>query len=152
MNSAEQAKNDEGPTPPHRRLVRVREVMKKQFDTIDGMATIQEALEAMRHVETKVLIVNKRHEDDEYGILQIPDIAKYVLAKDRAPERVNVYEVMTKPVLSVDAGMDIRYCARLFSQMHISRAPVMEHGEVVGVVSHTDLVMKGMFKHAQAGK
>jgi signal-transduction protein with cAMP-binding, CBS, and nucleotidyltransferase domain len=134
------------PIAPRKPPVRVRDVMKKQFDLIDGMATVREALEHMEHIETKILIVKKRHEDDEYGILQIPDIAKLVLAQDRAPERVNVYEIMTKPVVAVNSNMDIRYCARLLAKMHISRAPVMENGEVVGIVSHTDLVMKGMFQ------
>lgn len=136
-------------TPPRKAPVRVRDVMKKKFDMIDGMATVREALEEMQHIETKMLIVKKRHEDDEYGMLQIPDIAKLVLAQDRSPDRVNVYEVMTKPVITIDSNMDIRYCARLLAHMHISRAPVMENGEVVGVVSHTDLVMKGMIRQMQ---
>jgi CBS domain-containing protein len=63
---------------------------------------------------------------------------------DRAPERVNIYEIMTKPALTVSPNMDIRYCARIFSRFDLSRAPVVEHGEVVGVVSYTDMVLKGL--------
>jgi len=127
-----------------RALIRVREVMKKNFDFVDGMATIAEALNAMQHKETKCLIVNKRHDDDEYGMLLISDIARQVLATDRSPERVNVYEVMAKPVVSVDPDMDIRYCARLFAAFRLSRTPVIENGTVVGVVSFTDLVLNGL--------
>ena len=93
-------------------IVRVKDVMKQGFDVIDGMTTVSEALKKMKHTDTKTLIVEKRHEDDEYGIVLISDIAKQVLAKDRAPDRVNVYEVMAKPAISVDPDMDIRYCAR----------------------------------------
>ena len=125
-------------------VVRVHHVMKREFDTIDGMATIAEALRTMKHVETKSLIVDKRDADDEYGILLISDIARFVLGQDRSPERVNVYEVMAKPVISVDPEMDIRYCARLFTRFQLSRAPVVESGKVVGIVSMTDLVLKGL--------
>ncbi|MBT3197889.1 MAG: CBS domain-containing protein, partial [Gammaproteobacteria bacterium] len=124
-----------------KKVVRVREVMKTRFDMVDGLATVSEALAEMRHVENKSLIVDKRHEDDEFGILLISDIARSVLAQDRAPERVNVYEVMSKPVITVDAEMDIRYCARLFENFNLSRAPVVVDQKVVGIVSFTDMVL-----------
>lgn len=128
----------------HRKIVRVRDVMKQGFDVIDGMTTVSEALKKMKHIETKTLIVDKRDEDDEYGVVLISDIAKQVLAKDRSPDRVNVYEVMAKPVISVDPEMDIRYCARLFENFGLSRAPVIECGKMVGIISFTDMVLRGM--------
>ena len=124
--------------------ISVRDVMKKNFDIVDGMTTVSEALKMMRHVETKTLIVDKRDEYDEYGVVLISDIAKQVLAKDRAPERVNVYEVMAKPVISIDPNMDIRYCARLFENFGLSRAPVVESGKMIGIISFTDMVLRGM--------
>lgn len=129
-----------------RKPIRVREVMKTRFDMVDGMTTVAEALRAMQHVETKALIVKKRHDDDEYGMVLISDIARQVLAKDRSPERVNVYEIMAKPVISVDPDMDIRYCARLFERFQLSRAPVVENGQVIGIVSFTDMVLNGLCK------
>ena len=126
------------------KLIRVRDVMKTELDEVDGMATIQEALRTMKHAGIQCLVVKKRHQDDEYGLLLLSDIARKVLAKDRSPERVNVYEVMTKPVISVDPNMDIRYCARLFDRFDLTRAPVMESGRVVGIVSLTDLVLRGL--------
>lgn len=123
------------------KIVRVRDVMKKNFDMVDGMTTVKDALKRMRYIDTKCLIVQKRHENDEYGIVLLSDIAKQVLAKDRAPERVNVYEVMSKPVITVDPAMDIRYCARLFDKFGLSRAPVVENQNVIGIVSFTDMVL-----------
>lgn len=125
-------------------LIRVRDVMKTRFDMVDGMATVADAMQTMAHVETKSLIVRKRHLDDEYGLVTLADIARQVLAADRSPERVNIYEIMSKPVISVDPAMDIRYCARLFNRFNLSRAPVVENREVVGIVSFTDMVLKGM--------
>jgi signal-transduction protein with cAMP-binding, CBS, and nucleotidyltransferase domain len=118
--------------------------MKPAFDMVEGMDSVRDALARMKHVETKCLIVDKRHEDDEYGILLISDIARKVLALDRSPERVNVYEVMAKPVISVDPDMDIRYCARLFDRFSLSRAPVVERGRVIGIISFTDMVLRGL--------
>ena len=128
----------------HREIVRVKDVMKQNFDIIDGMTTVSEALKKMQHIETKALIVDKRDSDDEYGVVLISDIAKQVLAKDRSPDRVNVYEVMAKPVISVDPNMDIRYCARLFENFGLSRAPVVECGKMIGIISFTDMVLRGM--------
>jgi signal-transduction protein with cAMP-binding, CBS, and nucleotidyltransferase domain len=118
--------------------------MKSNFDTVDGMDTVATALDKMAHVETKSLVVRRRDEKDEYGIVMLSDIARKVLAKDRPPERVNIYEIMTKPVISVDPEMDIRYCARLFSRLDLSRAPVIKNREIVGIVSFTDMVIKGL--------
>ena len=129
-------------------MVKVRDVMKKAVDMIDGKLTIAEALEQMKHIETKALLVNKRFEGDEYGMVLLSDIAKHVLAKDRSPDRVNVYEIMTKPVITIDPNMDIRYCARLFDRMGLSRAPVVDSGKVVGIVSYTDMVLKGLASHS----
>ena len=128
----------------HKKLVRVREVMKTSFDVVDGKMTVMEALDRMKHIDTKALIVEKRNDNDEYGMVLLSDIAKDVLAKDRSPNRVNIYEIMSKPVLSVDPEMDIRYCARMFEQFGLSRAPVLENKKVIGVVSFTDMVMKGV--------
>lgn len=125
-------------------IICVSDVMKREFDIIDGMTTVSEALKKMKYTETKTLIVEKRHDNDEYGVVLISDIAKQVLAKDRSPDRVNVYEVMAKPVISVDPNMDIRYCARLFEKFGLSRAPVIEHGKMVGIISFTDMVLRGM--------
>jgi len=129
-------------------LVRVRDVMRPHFDLIDGMITVAEALKVMQFPDNKAFIVEKKHEDDEYGMLLVSDIGRMVLGRDRSPDRVNVYEIMAKPFINVNPNMDIRYCARLFERFRLSRAPVVEHdGKVIGVVSFTDLVIKGMIQH-----
>ncbi|WP_024299363.1 CBS domain-containing protein [Methylomicrobium lacus] len=130
----------------NRIIIRVRDVMKTDFGTIDGIATVAEALKKMKEMQTAVLIVNKRHDDDEYGLINCGDIARHVLAKDRAPDRVNVYEIMTKPVISVHPEMDIRYCSRLFAHYDLVRAPVIEDRKVIGIVSPNSLVLDGLYK------
>ncbi len=125
-------------------IVRVRDVMKSDFDMVDGMSTVAEALVNFKHIECKCFIVNRRHKDDEYGIVLLADIAKKVLAKDKSPERMNVYEIMTKPIFSVDPDMDIRYCSRLFEKLGQSRVPVVKDRQIIGIVGYTDIVLLGV--------
>ena len=127
-----------------RSIVRVSDVMEPDYVVVEGVATVAEALAVLKEKGANFLIVAKRHEDDEYGIVMIADIAKQVLAPHRSPERVNVYEIMSKPVLSVRPETDIRYCARLFHRFGISAAPVIEGGEIKGVVAYDQLVLKGL--------
>lgn len=124
--------------------IRVADVMKPHVDVVDGQTSVADALRMMKHVDTKCLIVDKRHDEDEYGIVLLSDVARQVLARGRAPERVDIYEIMSKPVLSVPPKMAIHQCAKLFEKFGLSRAPVIEAGRVLGVVSYTDLVLKGM--------
>ncbi len=124
--------------------VPVRQVMREHVVFVDGKITVLDALKIMKREKVTSLMVNRRSEKDEHGILLFSDIAKQVIAENRAPERVNVYEVMTKPVISVRPDMDIRYCARLFGRFGISHAPVVENDEVIGVVSYYLLVLEGL--------
>jgi predicted transcriptional regulator len=122
----------------------VRDCMRTEVTEIEGTLDVLSALKIMKKVGATSLIVKRRDERDEYGLLQFSDIAKEVIAKDRAPERVSVYEVMAKPVLSVRADMEIRYCARLFENFGISHAPVVENDRIVGIVSFYLLVLHGL--------
>ncbi|MCQ1057382.1 CBS domain-containing protein [Photobacterium sp. DNB23_23_1] len=127
-------------------LVRVRDVMMDTYAIVEGLTTVAEAIRIAKRKQIKALIVNKRNDDDEYGIVLMNDIAKNVLALDRSPERTNIYEIMTKPALSVSATMDVRYCARLFERFGISRAPVIESGRIIGMVSYNNIVLNGMLR------
>jgi len=127
-----------------KKIVRVRDVMKREFDMVEGMDTVAEVLRNSKHPETKCFVVNIRDEDDEYGIVLLSDIAKKVLARDKAPERVNIYEIMSKPVIYVHPDMDIRYCTRLFENFGLARAPVVEEKKVVGIIGYTDIVLSGV--------
>lgn len=128
----------------HKKIIRVRHVMKSEVDVVDGMLTVAEALKAMKYPDTRTLIVDKREPDDEYGVVMFRDLAREVLARDLSPDRVNVYEIMSKPVIHVDPEMDVRYCARLFDRFGLSRAPVLKDGNIIGLVSYTDIVLKGL--------
>lgn len=127
-----------------RTVIKARDVMHEKHLEMEGSATVKQALEAMQADKSDVVIVKKRDENDAFGILLLSDIAKKVLAKDRAAERVNVYEIMSKPVIPVDPEMDVRYCARMFERFGLSNAPVVENNKVIGIISYNELVFDGL--------
>ncbi|MGL6260996.1 CBS domain-containing protein [Vibrio sp. WXL210] len=130
------------------KAIRVSDVMSNNYVMIDGLATVQDGINLAREHRVKALIVAKRNAGDEYGIVLMNDIAKKVLAQNRSPERTNIYEVMTKPALSVSSTMNVKYCARLFERFGISRAPVIDDQQVVGMVSYNNIVINGMATQA----
>jgi predicted transcriptional regulator len=123
---------------------KVRDCMSPKVTEIDGRMDVLSAMKVMKKVGSTSLIVKRRDEDDEYGMLLFADIAKQVIGRNRAPERVSVYEIMVKPVLTVRPDMKVRYCARFFEKFRISHAPVLEDGTIIGMVSYYRLMLHGM--------
>ncbi|HCY84416.1 MAG TPA: histidine kinase [Desulfobacteraceae bacterium] len=124
------------------RIIRAEDVMRQNMVFIDGMATAREAAAAMKTHQVYCLLVKKRHPDDAWGMVAVQDLVRGVLVPGRSPEEVNVYEIMTKPVITVPAKMDIRYVARLLYRAGIRRAPVEESGDIVGMVSLSSLILE----------
>lgn len=130
----------------NKQVIKARSVMHQNYIAIDGIATVAQALEKLKSHNVSIAIVNKRDQHDAFGIVVLGDIVKKVLAKDKAADRVNLYEIMTKPVIAIEPDLDVRYCARLFDSFGLSNAPVLENGEVVGIVSYNELVFDGLCK------
>lgn len=128
-----------------KKIIRVRDVMHSGYCQVDGLTTVADALRLMKQENAHALIIKKRDADDEHGLVLVSDIAKKVLSPNKAPERVNVYEIMSKPVLGVHPDMRVRYCARLFNQFGLTIAPVIDSaGEILGLVNYDDLVLRGL--------
>jgi CBS domain-containing protein len=122
-------------------ILQAKEVMRRNVVTIDGMATVREAIRKMRSENVTALIVDKRHPKDAWGIVTITDLVREVIAPGRSPDDANVYEIMTKPVITVPPDMDIRYVARLLRRADVRKAPVEAQGELLGMISLSDLVL-----------
>ncbi len=122
--------------------ITVSEALTASVRTIDATATVKDAIQMMREHALSSLAVERRDEHDEYGLLVIADIAREVIAKNRSAERVNVYEIMSKPVLTLPADMKIRYAVRLLVRFDLSRALVVDSGRrPVGIVTLRDMVL-----------
>ncbi|MCW5201791.1 MAG: CBS domain-containing protein [Candidatus Electrothrix communis] len=122
-------------------IIRARDVMRTKLATIDGMATVREAANKMREQHLSHLLVERRNADDVWAIVSIRDLVEGVLIPDRPAEDVNVFEVMTKPVITVPPDMDIRYVARLLHNTGLSRVPVEENNELIGIISLSSLIL-----------
>lgn len=127
----------------HEPYIKVAEIMSRDVRTIDSMATVRQAMEKMAHEGVSSLVVARRDERDEFGVLVVADIAREVVARNLSFDRVQVYEIMSKPVVSVDAGMDLRYAIRLLVRFGLSRALVLgDDREILGMVTLRDMVLR----------
>ena len=125
-----------------KRTIRVGDVMGSKLYTIDRLATVAEAMTLMKQYEVSSLAVDRRDDDDEFGLLVVADIAREVIAQNRAPERVNVYEIMSKPVLTLPSAMLARYAVRMLVRFELSRAVVVDYERnPLGMVTLRDLVL-----------
>jgi predicted transcriptional regulator len=123
----------------------VAEVMTTDIISIDATATVHDATVMMREHHTSSILVNRRNEADEFGLIVVTDIASKVLGQNLSTQRVNVYEVMSKPVITVPAEMNIVYAVRLLSRFHISRALVIDHERnPLGIVTLRDMVLRNI--------
>ena len=121
-----------------------RDVCTKKVVFIDGMATAEEAVEIMRNEKIDYLIIEKRYPQDAYGIVTVHDFIKGVIIPDKTSEEINVFEIMSKPAVSVPADMDVQYVASLLMNIGHKMAPVEENGEYIGMVSLSDLILENL--------
>ena len=124
---------------------RVRDVMATELHAIDGLANVDEAMRLMRQHGVSSLVVARRDRNDEVGLLEVANVAAEVVARNRPPERVSVYEAMTKPVVTLPPGMLVRYAVRLLVELGLTRAVVVDdERDAVGMVTLRDLVLAEM--------
>ena len=121
-----------------------KDAMVKNIIFIDGMATAKEAVDLMRKESVEALIVKKRYEEDAYGIVVVQDFIKGVIIQERTSDEVNVFEIMTKPVVSVPGKMDVRYVARLLVRTGLRMAPVEEDGKYIGMISLSSIILDNL--------
>ena len=122
--------------------VRVRDLMSEELFAIDGLDTVADAMALMKRHSVGSLVVNRRNDDDELGLIAVGDIARRVIAEDRSPERVNVYEIMSKPLLTLPEDMLAKYASRLLARFNLSRAVVVDRERnAIGMVTLRDLIM-----------
>lgn len=125
-----------------RPMIRVSEVMRREPSMIDRMATAQEALALMSERNVSSLVVNRRDEDDEFGLVLIADIAREIIGRGRPMSRTNVYEIMLKPAPSVDAQMNIKYAIRHMTRCGFTHSIVLRGRDLAGVVTLRDMTVR----------
>ncbi len=117
-----------------------KDIMQVEIATILADATVQDAAQIMRREGVRSLVVLPRDASDPPGIVTYTDIVYKVLAEGRSSQQTYVFEIMTKPAVTIPPTMKVKYIARLFRQVNIGHAPVIDGGRLLGIVSMTDLI------------
>jgi CBS domain-containing protein len=119
--------------------LKAKDMMTRHVVTIDEDMTVAEAVQVMRSEGVTSLIVNRRDEDDAYGIMTRRDVVNKVIAEGRDLREVKVSEIMTKPLITTSKGLSLENCARLMRMTNIRRLPIFDGQKVIGLVSNTDI-------------
>ncbi|WP_088243500.1 CP12 domain-containing protein [Calothrix rhizosoleniae] len=122
-------------------MLKAADIMTTDVATIRSSATVAEAVKLMQARGWHALIVERRYDQDAYGIITEADIVYKVIAFGKNPAKVRVYEIMSKPCIVVNPELGVEYVARLFAEYHLLRAPVIQ-GELMGIISLVDIMNK----------
>jgi CBS domain-containing protein/uncharacterized protein YbjQ (UPF0145 family) len=128
-------------------MMKAEDIMTKNVVTIRGSATVAEAVGLMKEKRLRALVVDRRYDNDAYGIVTETDIVYKVIAYGKNAKEVRVYEIMSKPCIVVNPDLGVEYVARLFANTGIHRAPVIQ-GKLLGIISITDILTKSDFVEA----
>ena len=121
-------------------MPKARDIMSRKVHTIDREATISEAVLEMNEHNIQSLIVRPRSATDTFGIMTMRDVVYKVVSKGLSLNEIKVFEVMTKPVIVLLPELSVKHVARLFANTKISRAPVVDGNDLVGMVTLKDLL------------
>lgn len=123
------------------KIVRVSDVMRTSVHKVSGLASVQNAISEMNRHNVSSLVIDRRDQDDEFGVLTVRDIASRIIARNRSTDRTSVYEVMTKPAMTLDSEMNTKYAMRMLSRFQLTRALVTHGKELLGIVTLRDMVL-----------
>ncbi len=117
----------------------VRDVMTPLPRALERSASVMDAAEIMRDNDIgDVVVLEGRH---LYGILTDRDIVVRVLAERRDPASITVGQVCSRELTTILPTASVGDAVRLFREKAIRRLPVVEEGEVLGIVSMGDIAV-----------
>lgn len=121
-------------------MATARDIMNPKVELIDRNATVAQVLTKMNERRVSSLMVDKSNPRDTYGIITMGDIVREVVSRGQALSEILAKDIMTKPVIVLMPELSVKHVARLFSNNHIARAPVIENGEVIGIITYHDIL------------
>jgi signal-transduction protein with cAMP-binding, CBS, and nucleotidyltransferase domain len=123
-------------------LVTVGQIMIPQdkIVTIASLDTVRECLIKMQEKKVKSIIVEKDNAHDAFGIVTYTNILDAVFSQDGDIDLLNVYDICTKPVIQVSAGLNIKYAAQMMINTKVNRLLVTDSGKLLGLLSMNDIV------------
>ncbi|HEX7928136.1 MAG TPA: CBS domain-containing protein [bacterium] len=121
----------------------VRDIMNQQPGTIRPHATLAEALQLMADRKSRHLVVMDADDATVIGILSDRDMAMYYDPLGMTQERWkqgNVEQLMSKSVVTIGSGAKLEEAARMLLREGVSALPVVDSGQLVGILSDRDFV------------
>lgn len=122
-------------------MIRVRDILRTKGHliwSIEPSASVYDAIELMAEKGIGALLVMEAGK--LVGILSERDYARKIILQGRASKTTAVKEIMTARVAYTDPEQDIQECMALMTDKKIRHLPVLESGQVCGLVSMGDLV------------
>jgi len=123
---------------------KAKDIASGKLFYIDGLASVRDAVKLMKEHDVQALIIQKRGDADGNGIVTVNDIIKGVIIPKKTLDEVSVYEIMTKPVFSIPAHLNVKYVPRLMYNYDIKIATVEENGEYVGIIDYSQFLFTGI--------
>ena len=118
---------------------RVRDVMTPGPIGVDYYQSIGEAARAMRDWGVGAVLVVR--DDSLYGLVTDRDLVVRAVAEARGADEP-VGPLSSGNLIGVDADANVREAMRLMREHAVRRLPVLENGQVAGIVSLGDLAMQ----------
>lgn len=118
--------------------MRVRDIMSTPVASVPGLTSIRVAAKQMAAAGTGSLLVDDAGE--LRGIVTDRDLMVRALAEGVDPEDP-VARVMTPTVITVGADADVATAYQILGNHSVRRLPVLDHGQLVGMLSVDDLVV-----------
>ncbi len=115
------------------------DVMTKHVVSIEPDATVAEAIDKMKQWNVSSLLAQRPSATDTWGFMSQTDVIEKVVAQGLDPAQVHVYEIMTKPVITVPPNCSLSDCAALMARADIRRVLVFDGQDIVGIVSSSDI-------------
>lgn len=118
----------------------VKDIMETDVVTISPLATVREAMQRMKAHGVKSLVVEKKDAHDAFGIITYTTILRTIVAEEGDIDLVNVYDVCSKPAVSVFSAMDVKHVARLMVNEDYRRVLVLDNNELEGIITMNDII------------
>ena len=118
----------------------IKDIMTRNVVSIDPAESVEIAARTMARYNIGALPVCKGGK--LCGILTDRDIVTRCLAANRQPANTQVRQVMTEQVTAVSPDMQTGVAAHLMGRLQVRRLPVVEQGNLCGMVSLGDMAIR----------
>lgn len=115
----------------------VSDIMTSPVVTVPPDMAVTGALHLMREQGISSVLVDLGA--DGWGIMTQRDVINKVVAHDRNPDKLEVREIMSAPVMTVAPDTELHACSLKMIENNVRRLPVEADSQIVGIVSDTDI-------------